>query len=126
MGKQNSMLISTNSTYCSNTFASSKMRLLVLLTLGLVMGLALGMPFEEEKVKKRELVEDLLQLLEAREAEDVKEEAYELSKRGCKNGDNLAIGGESRGEENHALCCSKLCKNVGSENYAVCTCAPEE
>merc|ERR1712157_397026 len=58
-----------------------KMRLLVLLTLGLVMGLALTMPFEEEKVKKRELVEDLLQLLEAREAEEVKEEAYELNKR---------------------------------------------
>merc|ERR1711979_962 len=104
MGKQNSMLISTNSTYCSNTFASSKMRLLVLLTLGLVMGLALGMPFEEEKVKKRELVEDLLQLLEAREAEDVKEEAYELSKRG-----DCTLGKLYQSCAADADCCSKKC-----------------
>merc|ERR1711979_8578 len=118
MGKQNSMLISTNSTYCSNTFASSKMRLLVLLTLGLVMGLALGMPFEEEKVKKRELVEDLLQLLEAREAEEVKEEAYELNKR------DHCFGFKTYGQKcnNDSECCSRSC--VERKIYKKFTCSP--
>merc|ERR1711979_136084 len=122
MGKQNSMLISTNSTYCSNTFASSKMRLLVLLTLGLVMGLALGMPFEEEKVKKRELVEDLLQLLEAREAEDVKEEAHELSKRGCVN-----PGGKPGGAncDDDTACCSGSCVDRAEGPMEILTCDPE-
>merc|ERR1712003_474205 len=97
-----------------------KMRLLVLLTLGLVMGLALTMPFEEEKVKKRELVEDLLQLLEAREAEEVKEEAYELNKRGdC----TLKTYGQECVAD--ADCCSKNCvkrtTNSGRKVFYTCS-----
>merc|ERR1712176_743008 len=95
----------------------SKMRLLVLLTLGLVIGLALTMPFEEEKVKKRELVEDLLQLLEAREAEEVKEEAYELNKRGD-------CGTLYQSCAADADCCSKKCvkrkNSSGTRTYYTC------
>jgi hypothetical protein len=88
------------------------MRILVLLSLGLVFGLALAMPLEEEKVKKRELVEELLQLLEAREAEDVKEEAYELNKRGCKKAGKVC---DSNGD-----CCSNSCAKIYSGDDKHC------